>query len=97
MAMGRLHIFQLETHPGKYGETLREFQVDYTSTGNTFTGVMGEEKLREFLSTKAAISPDKLEPALAELRDRGQLTLSDIEIPEGEAASLGLVQEPSDY
>ncbi len=97
MPAGRLHIFELGKHPGKYGETIPEFQVNYSADGNTFIGVMEEEKLRSFLNSKAAVSPDSLDSVMAELRRNGQLTLTDIEIPESEAPALGLNQQPGDY
>ncbi len=87
----------LSSHKGKYGGVVREFQVNYNANGNTFSGVMPEEKLTEFLASKAGVSPDRLELILAELRRNHEFTLSDVEIRESEAPAMGLDQAPSDY
>jgi hypothetical protein len=96
MPTGTLHIFELGTHKGKYGETIHEYQVNYTGAGNTFAGVMEEDKLKEFLVTKAVVGGTEVERTVAELHRTGRSTLEEIEIPQNEAGEIGLMQEPSD-
>ncbi len=92
---GRLHIFQLGTHKGKYGD-VRDYQVNYSNAGNTWTTTLDEDKLKEFLAYKAVVEKGAADRALAELHRAGHTTLPDIEIPESEAGAMGLVQLPSD-
>ncbi len=92
---GRLHIFQLGTHKGKYGE-IRDYQVNYNNAGNTWTATLDEDKLKEFLAHNAVVEKDAADRALAELHRSGHTTLADIEIPESEAGAMGLIQQPSD-
>lgn len=96
MATGRLHIFALGSHKGKYGEAVREYQVDFNDAGATFTGVMEEGKLMDFLRTKVTLDAADLKRVLDGLRQTGRTTLSDIDLPEFEVTALGLVQQPSD-
>ncbi len=96
MAVGRLNIFGVGQRRGRYGEIIREYQLNFNDAGNTFSGTMDEEKLREFLVTKMAIPGTIAERTLEELNVSGKSTLSDLDIPEVELGALGLVQEPSD-
>ncbi len=93
---GRLHVFQIGTHRGKYGEQVREYQINYNNAGNTWTTTADEDKLREFMTFRAGVDKDAADRALAELHRSGRTTLPGIDIPESEAGALGLVQEPSD-
>ncbi len=96
MAVGRLHIFEVGKHKGKYGDTIREYQLNYNDAGNTFSGTMDEEKLKELLATKLLPIGTEVESTIEELRASGNSTLTEIDIPESELGALGLVQEPSD-
>lgn len=96
MATGRLHIFEVGKATGTYGETVHQYQVSYNDAGNTFSGLMEEDKLKDFLHTKVRISPEEVERTLAELHRSRHTTLAEIDLPENEAGALGLVQEPSD-
>ncbi len=96
MAAGRLHIFELGRDKGRYGATVPAYQVNYNDAGNSFTGVMAEEKLRDFLSSRAALNPEALDRILGELHSSGRPSLADIEMSESAAGEIGLMQEPSD-
>ncbi len=96
MATGRLHIFEVGIGTGTYGATIHQYQVSYNDAGNTFSGLMEEEKLKDFLHTKIGVSPEEVERTIAELRSSGHVTLGDVDLPENEAGAVGLQQEPSD-
>ena len=95
MAVGRLHIFELDRQATKGGGVLRQYQVNYNDPGNNFSGAMTEEKLREFLRLKATLTPAALESTLRELHNTGHATVAAVELAETEAASIGLVQRSS--
>ena len=96
MAVGRLHIFEIGRDKDRYGATVREYQVNYNDGGNTFSGVMPEEKLRDFLLSKAALTPEALDRSFTELQSSGRTTVAGVELGENDAAAIGLLQEPSD-
>lgn len=94
--MGRLHIFEVAKATGTYGETVHQYQVSYNDAGNTYSGLMEEEKLENFLRTKLGLSPEEVGRIMAELHASRNITLEEVDLPENEAGALGLVQEPSD-
>ena len=94
MAVGRLHIFEVDRQNTK-GGILRQYQVNYNDPGNNFSGAMAEDKLREFLRLQATLTPAALESTLAELHATGHATVAGVELAEAEAASSGLVQQSS--
>ena len=96
MAVGRLHIFEIGRDKGRHGDIIREYQVNYNDAGNTFSGIMPEEKLRDFLLSKAALNPEALDCSFAELHSSGRTTVAGVELGENDAAAIGLLQEPSD-
>ncbi len=96
MATGRLHIFEVANATGTYGKTVHQCQVNYNDAGNTFSGLMEEDKLKDFLHTKLGVSPEEVERTIAELHGSGHVTLEGVDLPENEAGALGLMQEPSD-
>jgi hypothetical protein len=93
---GILHIFRLDESRTAPEPTLRHYQANYTTPGNTYARAYDEAELALFLRTKAALSEAQLERALEELHGTGRTTIGDVDIPESEAAALGLEQQPSD-
>ncbi len=96
MATGRLHIFEVGRATGTYGATVHQYQVSYNDAGNTYSGLMEEEKLKDFLHTKIGVSPEEVERSIADLHSSGSITFGEVDLPENEAGALGLMQEPSD-
>lgn len=99
MMPGILHIIRLGQSRDKYDRLIADYQITYNvSSGNSFhRAVRGDEELEQFLSHDAVVPTGKLEQALAELREQGNATIIDVEIPLKETATLGMVQDSSDY
>lgn len=96
---GILHIIRLGQTRDKYDRLIADYQISYNiSSGNSFyRTVRGEEELESFLSHHAVVPAAERERALAALRAQGNATITEVEIPVKEAASLGMVQDSSDY
>ena len=96
---GILHIFRIGEEVSKHQETVPEYQVNYVvaeghSYARTFTG---RAPLAEFLAHSALVPENLAEQALRELDRIGDVTISEVEIPEHEAAAIGLEELPSDF
>jgi hypothetical protein len=93
---GYLHVFLLETREAPYERRIPQYQVNFTTAGKSYTRVIEEPKLAEFLREEIALDADSANRALEELHASGQTTVGGLEISEGEAYALGLKQTPSD-
>ena len=96
---GVLHIFRLGDERAQHRDTVSEYQVSYSvGDGNSYARTFaGRESLSEFLASKALIPEQSLGAALRELDSTGHLTITEVEIPEHEAAAIGLEELPSDF
>ena len=99
MTTGILHIIRLGQSRDKYDRLIADYQITYNvPSGSSFhRTVRGDEELERFLSHHAVVPTGELEPVLADLRERGNATITDVEIPLKETAPLGMMQEASDY
>jgi|GEM_PF-2408730 hypothetical protein len=99
MTPGILHIIRLGQSRDQYDRLIADYQVTYNvSSGNSFYRVVhGDEELDEFLSHHAVVPTGERERALADLRERGNATITGVDIPLKETAPLGMVQDSSDY
>ncbi|SRR5579884_2701236 len=96
---GILHIFRVGEEAAKHHETIPEYQVNYVvGDGNSYARTFtGREPLAEFLASTALVPENLVEQRLRELDTTGHVTLTEIEIPEHEAAAIGLEELPSDF
>lgn len=94
---GFAHIFRLGEATGTYGKTLFQYQLNYTVGGNTYARVFDEAGLDLFLRSELALTPEMADSTMRELREMGNTTVANVEIPAHEATALGLKQLPSDY
>lgn len=99
MMPGILHIIRLGQTRDKYDRLIADYQITYNvSSGNSFyRTVRGEEQLEAFLSHHAVVPAGERQRALTALRDHGNTTITGVDIPLKETASLGMVQDSSDY
>jgi len=94
---GYAHLVRLGAREGTYGQTVGEYQFTYSSAGKTWARTFGDEaSLSEFLLSEAAIPQDIVDPAMSDLARIGNVTIANVEIPETEAAAMGLEQIPSE-
>ena len=96
---GILHIFRVGEERDKYQEPVPGYQLNYdpgdgNSYARTFTG---REPLAEFLAARAHLPQETVEIALRSLDNAGHVNIPDVEIPEHEAAAIGLEELPSDF
>ncbi len=89
---GSLHIFRRDVVNGS-----PFYQVNYTLAGRSFAIVLDPENLDEFLSSTAALPDDIVDSAMREINNTGKVHILDVEISEGEAVGLGMVETPSDF
>lgn len=96
---GILHIFRIGEEVSKHQETVPECQVNYVvAEGNSYARTFtGRAPLAEFLAHSALVPENLAEQALRELDRIGDVTISEVEIPEHEAAAIGLEELPSDF
>jgi hypothetical protein len=99
MMPGILHIIRRGQTRDKYDRLVADYQITYNSgTGNSFyRTVHGDEELVQFLAHSAVIPTGQRERVLADLREQGNATIPDVQIPLKETAPLGMVQDSSDY
>ncbi|HTM88891.1 MAG TPA: hypothetical protein VL155_11840 [Terriglobales bacterium] len=99
MTPGILHIIRLGQSRDKYDRLIADYQLTYNvPSGNSFyRTVRGDEELERFLSHHAVVPTGEVEHVLADLRERGNATITDVEIPLKETAPLGMIQDASDY
>ena len=96
---GIIHIFRVGEVRDRYQQPVAEFQLNYDpGDGNTYARtVSGREPLAEFLAASAHVPQPDVENALQALDAAGHVTIPDVEIPEHEAAAIGLEELPSDF
>ncbi len=96
---GILHIFRVGEQASKHRENIPEYQVNYVvAEGNSYARTFtGREPLAEFLASTALVPENLAEQALRELDTRGDVTIPEVEIPEHQAAAIGLEELPSDF
>ena len=96
---GILHIFRVGEVRDRYQQAVPEFQVNYDpGDGNSYARTLtGRERLAEFLAASAHVPQPDVDNALEALDTAGHVTLPDVEIPEHEAAAIGLEELPSDF
>ncbi len=99
MAAGILHIIRLGQTRDKYDRLIADYQITYNvSSGNSFSRILqGDEALDEFLHHHAVVPTGDRERALSALHERGNATITGVEIPMKETAPLGMIQDASDY
>src|SRR5512146_3019634 len=99
MTPGILHIIRLGQQRDKYDRLIADYQVTYNvPSGNSFYRLVhGDEELNGFLSHRAVVPRAERERALEDLRERGNATITDVDIPPEETTPLGMVQDASDY
>jgi len=93
---GFLHIFRIGAEHAPDGNRGNAYQVTLNVAGSNFLRVFDEEKLLEFLATKAVLDSQTLQRAMAELHAAGHTTVGNVGIDEYETSSLGLEQVPAD-
>src|SRR6185437_14282742 len=93
---GYLHVFRAGTREHQHEHHLPEYQVNYTAAGRTYTRLLEEPELMEFLRGGVAMDSVTMAQAVDQLHASGQATVGGLEISEGEAYALGLEQSPSD-
>lgn len=89
---GSLHIFRRDVVNGS-----PFYQINYNLAGRSFAIVLGSDELDEFLGTTAALPEDMIDAALREVHNTGRAHILDVDIPEGEAVGLGMLDTPSDF
>ncbi len=96
---GILHIFRVGEERDLHRQLIPEYQLNYdVASGNTYARTFaGREPLSEFLADKALIPECALDETLRELDATGHVTIPDVEIPEKDAAAIGLEELPSDF
>ena len=96
---GILHVFRVGEGRDRHHQPVPEFQLNYVpSDGNTYARIVsGREPLAEFLAATAHVPQPDVDNALQALDTAGHVTIPDVEIPEHEAAAIGLEELPSDF
>lgn len=96
---GILHIFRVGAEQDQHRDITPEYQVNYTvADGNSYARTfVGREPLFEFLAATALVPEPSVERTLRELDSAGHATIPDVEIPEHQAAAIGLEELPSDF
>ena len=96
---GILHIFRVGEEAATHRETLPEYQLNYVvAEGNSYARTFtGREALAEFLASTALVPENLVGQALRELDTTGDVTIPEVEIPEHQAAAIGLEELPSDF
>ena len=96
---GILHIFRVGEEAAKHHETIPEYQVNYSvADGNSYARTFtGRQPLAEFLAGSALVPETSVHQTMHELDTSGHVTITDVEIPEHEAAAIGLEELPSDF
>jgi hypothetical protein len=89
---GSLHIFRRDVVNGS-----PFYQVNYNLSGRSFAIVLNPVDLDEFLGSIAALPEDIIADAIREVDASGKAHILDVEIPEGEAVGLGMLEAPSDF
>ena len=82
----------------KHHKAVPEYQVSYSvADGNSYARTFTRsESLAEFLASTALVPENSLEQMLRELDTAGYVTITEVDIPEHEAAAIGLEELPSD-
>lgn len=94
---GYAHLVRLGVREATYGRTIGEYQFTYNSAGKSWVRTFDDEaSLAEFLLSDVAIPQDIAGPAMSDLERIGNTTIANVEIPETEAAAMGLEQLPSE-
>ncbi len=93
---GYIHIFRSEVATGTYGSSLTEFQLTYTSGRHSWAGTFDEAGLEEFLTHEVSLPAETAAEVVKRARLHGNVTISEVSIPENEAGALGLRQMPND-
>lgn len=89
---GSLHIFRRDVVNGS-----PFYQVNYNLAGRSFAIVLGPEHLHEFLGTTAGLPEQLVLEAVKEVDTSGKAHVLDVEISEGEAVGIGMLEAPSDF
>jgi len=90
---GTLHIFRRSVVNGD-----SHYQINYTTTGSSYARVFDTDAgLTDFLIESGALEEGDMNAFWDALAANGRATLSDVDIPEGEAAMMGLKQTPSEF
>jgi hypothetical protein len=89
---GSLHIFRRDVVNGS-----PFYQVNYNLAGRSFAIVLNPADLDEFLVGIAALPDDLVADAIRQLDATGTVYLLDVEISQGEAVGLGMLETPSDF
>ena len=94
---GYIHIFRSEVATGTLGRSAAEYQLTYTTGGNSYASSFGEAELEEFLVRHVGLTLDEAGTVMDRVRLQGNATLPDIELRETEIGAMGLEQSPSDF
>ena len=96
MAAGFAHIFALSASTDSEGIRRADYQFTFTDGRNSYARTFDEPHLIEILIEELAFPPETVDTLLAELRDKGHVTIPDLVIPENEAVAIGFSEAPSD-
>jgi hypothetical protein len=89
---GLLRIFRRSPQPESHA-----YQVTYNLGNRSYARVFSdEEALDDFLTTGAGLDDTDLARVWDALTAKGNASVSDVDIPEEEAAAMRMVEEPSD-
>jgi hypothetical protein len=94
---GYAHIITLGEVVDSAGIRVPEYQFTYNDGNNSYARTFDETGLIEFLTEDIALTPEVLNLALTQLRDKGNANVPDIHIPSQDASVMGLKEVPSDY
>ena len=93
---GYIHIFRTDVATGTYGIAATEYQLTYTNGKISWAKTFDEGALEEFLEKDLAIPPENVAEAVTRARLQGNVTISEVDVPESELGAMGLSQMPSD-
>jgi hypothetical protein len=90
---GTLHVFRRSVVNGN-----AHYQVNYTTTSSSYARVFDTDAgLTDFLIESGSLEEGDVNAFWDALAANGSATVTDVDIPEGEAAMMGLKQTPSEY
>jgi uncharacterized protein involved in outer membrane biogenesis len=90
---GTLHVFRRSVVNGD-----SHYQVNYTTAGSSYARVFDTDAgLTDFLIESGALEEGDVNAFWDALAANGSATVSEVSIPEGEAAMMGLKQTPSEF
>lgn len=93
---GYIHIFRTDVATGTYGSSSPEYQLTYATGKVSWAATFDEAGVEEFLVHDVGLTPENAREAVTRARLQGNATISEVHIPESEAAAMGLRQMPTD-